>query len=285
MMARWTAEERQAMSTTTLALTANERASYATQGFLVRRGVMDADDLARLRDATEDLCRSLVAEGAGPKQRASKYYVFQAAPGRDAYINGESADMNVVMGVEPVAHLHRVFEEYGSHFALTTPCRGLLGVEAIALFTEKLNVKRAGVGGAYALHQDFPYWKNGVAEEPARLVTALPAIDDATRENGALEVLPGSHINGEIRGKDSSMPFERNELDEPTFDSSGMVIVELRAGDAVFFGPFLVHRSSPNRSSRDRRAILYTYQRAGLKTQRDNARGWIAATANERDPP
>ena len=32
----------------------------------------------------------------------------------------------------------------------------------------------------------------------------------------------------------------------------------------MFFGPFLVHQSAPNRSDADRRAMLYSYQPAGL---------------------
>jgi hypothetical protein len=31
----------------------------------------------------------------------------------------------------------------------------------------------------------------------------------------------------------------------------------------AYFGAFLVHRSLPNRSSGDRRALLYSYQPAG----------------------
>jgi ectoine hydroxylase-related dioxygenase (phytanoyl-CoA dioxygenase family) len=90
-------------------------------------------------------------------------------------------------------------------------------------------------------------------------------------------VLPGSHRLGEVMGKESDDSFERLEIDPRLFDTSLMMAVEMEAGDVLFFGPFLVHRSPPNRSSRDRRAILYTYQRAGLKTQRQNARGGIAA--------
>jgi hypothetical protein len=50
--------------------------------------------------------------------------------------------------------------------------------------------KTRWVGGPFALHQDYPYWKNGVADEPARRLTAMVALDAATRENGALECCP-----------------------------------------------------------------------------------------------
>jgi ectoine hydroxylase len=52
-------------------------------------------------------------------------------------------------------------------------------------------------------------------------------------------------------------------MDMDAFDLSRLQPLETRAGSVVFFGAFLVHRSLPNRSDRDRRALLYSYQPAG----------------------
>ena len=54
-----------------------------------------------------------------------------------------------------------------------------------------------------------------------------------------------------------------NEIDPDTFDSSGMIHVEVEAGDAIIFGPFLVHRSAANTSDRDRRALLWNLSELG----------------------
>lgn len=259
-----------------VSLTDSERRDFDRDGFLLRRGALTSQEADELARATEELCVELVMHTSGDKRKYGSY-VFQPARARDAYVSWESAERNVVMGVEPVVHLHPVFAAYGKHAALVAPSRALLGLDELALFTEKLNVKRAGVGGPFALHQDYPYWKNGVAAEPERLLTAMVAIDAATRENGALEVLAGSHRLGEVGGKNSNDAFERNEIDPAVFDTSQMTTVDMQPGDVLFFGPFLVHRSPPNRSARDRRAILYTYQRAGLKTQRENTHSWIEA--------
>ena len=43
--------------------------------------------------------------------------------------------------------------------------------------------------------------------------------------------------------------------------------LEVKAGAVVFFGAFLVHRSLPNRSDVDRRALLYSYQPAGISAR------------------
>jgi hypothetical protein len=38
----------------------------------------------------------------------------------------------------------------------------------------------------------------------------------------------------------------------------------------VFFGPFLVHRSTPNRSANDRRSLLYSYQPGGRRPSHES---------------
>ncbi len=52
------------------------------------------------------------------------------------------------------------------------------------------------------------------------------------------------------------------------------------AGSVVFFGSLLVHRSLPNRSDKDRRALLYSYQPAGLPHALDLARAGRVEAAN-----
>jgi ectoine hydroxylase len=49
-----------------------------------------------------------------------------------------------------------------------------------------------------------------------------------------------------------------------------LVPVEVPAGTLLYFGAFLVHRSSPNRSARQRRALLYSYQPGGWPSSLDS---------------
>jgi hypothetical protein len=57
----------------------------------------------------------------------------------------------------------------------------------------------------------------------------------------------------------------------------------------VFFGAFLVHRSLPNRSDKDRRALLYSYQPGGYPSGVELNRLWIkkqteASAAKAKEP-
>ncbi len=95
-----------------------------------------------------------------------------------------------------------------------------------------------------------------------RVATAMVFIDDATRQNGCLEAAPGSHKEGVLPMR-AVEGFGAREMDTDHFDHHRLVALEVSAGSVVFFGSFLVHRSLPNRSTFDRRALLYSYQPAG----------------------
>jgi ectoine hydroxylase len=58
-------------------------------------------------------------------------------------------------------------------------------------------MKDAKTGGAWAWHQDDGYWyQNGVLSPD--LCSASIAVDPATRENGCLQVIEGSHLLGRV---------------------------------------------------------------------------------------
>jgi ectoine hydroxylase-related dioxygenase (phytanoyl-CoA dioxygenase family) len=61
-------------------------------------------------------------------------------------------------------------------------------------------------------------------------------------------------------------------MDPAACEGLTLLPVEARPGDVVFFGPFLVHKSAPNRSDLPRRALLYSYQPAGRPSLLDELR-------------
>jgi phytanoyl-CoA hydroxylase len=97
-------------------------------------------------------------------------------------------------------------------------------------------------------------------------------LDAANLENGCLHVVPGSHLKGEWPKRATGDRFADNELDPDAFGELTQVPVEVEAGSLVLFGPLLVHQSAPNTSPTQRRALLYSYQPPGRRTQVDNLR-------------
>ncbi len=89
-------------------------------------------------------------------------------------------------------------------------------------------------------------------------------LDDTTLDNGCLEVVPGSHTAGRHPTRTDSDPFGQLEMDPAANAHMVRVPLPLPAGSVVCFGAFLAHATGPNHTDRDRRALLYSYQPAGM---------------------
>lgn len=241
-------------------LTPEERVAYDRDGFLLRESVFEPAELGRIAADCEALATRIEAVAAGEKEVMGAY-MFQRMEDLLVTVKWEPDAPEVLQGLESLSHLSPELRDWGLDPRLVDPCRALVGDEAPILWTEKLNLKRAAKGGKYTLHQDFPYWRkiNPVAD---RVITAMVFLDDASVENGCLEVGPGSHQAGMLPRRQVD-GFGSAEMDPDQFDHGRLKPLEARAGSVVFFGPFLVHRSLPNRSAQDRRALLYSYQPAG----------------------
>jgi hypothetical protein len=239
----------------------------ATDGFVVREGAFTPDELDRLRADCEDLTRGLVERASGAPKVVAGSYMFQENRELLTIIKWEPDAPDTVQGVEPFAHFHEPLRRWAYDPRFVEPMRDVLGCDAVDLFTEKLNLKRARVGGPVVLHQDYPYWVAN-SDDPGRIGTALVFLDDANRTNGCLEVAPGSHRAG-VHQRRSVRGFGHFEMDPEAFDCAQLVALEVPAGTVVLFGSLLVHRSLPNHSQQDRRLLLYSYQPAGSPHSRE----------------
>jgi hypothetical protein len=241
-------------------LTAREKAQLRQTGYIVRERAFDAGECAKIAGDCERLGAQLLAAKRNTKHVVGSY-MFERHEGYGINIKWEPDSPELLMGVEPFAHFCESLKSWGYDARLTDPCRDLIGQNDIVLFTEKINYKRARKGGPIILHQDYPYWA-AFTPIASRVVTAMLFLDEATVENGCLEVAPGTHDKGEQK-RWNTTGLRNREMDSTAFDTSQLVPLELPAGSAVFFNAFLVHRSLPNRTGSDRRALLYSYQPAG----------------------
>jgi hypothetical protein len=241
-------------------LDGRERGQLAEHGFVVRRDVFAPGEVGAIGAACDALVERLLEEKRRAKVALGSY-TFEIQPRLATVVKWEQENPDVLLGVEPFAHLSDALRTWALDARLLDPARDATGSDDVDLFTEKLNVKRAHHGGPIVLHQDFPYWGD-LTPIAARVATAVIFVDDARRDNGCLEVVPGSHREGLQAGRPVE-GFGRLEMDPAAFDHSRLIPLELTAGSVVFFGPFLVHRSQANRSGDDRRALLFSYQPAG----------------------
>jgi phytanoyl-CoA hydroxylase len=246
-----------------------EMAAYERDGFVVRRGVFSADEVADMAAHSETLVDGLVRDRVGFRMNVGSY-VFDPDLMRGVLIKWEG-DSDVVHGIEPFAHLSEPLGAWGHDPRLVDPMRSILGYEDVMLYTEKLNLKRPHHGGPNPWHQDFPYWVDA-SENAHEIATTIVYLDDSTLGNGCTWVVPGSHRTGVWKTREGVDEMTRSEIDPSAYPGHEAVAVEVEAGSTVTFGSLLVHQSTPNTSAAGRRALLYSYQPAGRETVIDQLR-------------
>ena len=249
-------------------LAARERAAWSEQGFFFRPAVFSEPELARLRDSAEAVVRT--AEAA-VERSAERYaidgnrYIEVRIGETLATVQLEHAEGSRTLRViEPFHSLHPVFERLVDDPRIVLPVRELVGAERVALFTDKLNLKRPREGSRFEWHQDSPYWAH-FCSHLDRLPNVMLTLDDADPGNGCFRLIAGSHRRGMLPGRagEGVLGPLFTRLDQ--FDERDAVPAALPAGSLVFFSPHSVHGSQPNRSERARRALVLTYQPPDLR--------------------
>jgi phytanoyl-CoA hydroxylase len=129
----------------------------------------------------------------------------------------------------------------------------------IMLFHDQALYKPARTGGPIFWHQDNAYWQC----RPANLVSVWLTLDDVTRENGAMQLIPGSHLrparHEQSRGS-AALLDSGGEVDE-----AEAVVVELPAGGAMLHHCQTLHHTAPNTTARQRRAFAIHYMAPGTR--------------------
>ena len=141
-----------------------------------------------------------------------------------------------------------------------------------ALWNSSFFAKPARVGTKTPWHQDGEYWPI----RPLATCSVWIAVDGATRENGCLRVIPGSHRRRELGKHDFngaeglSLPLEVR-ADE--FDESTARDIVLDTGQVSLHDIYLIHGSEPNRSAVPRRGMTLRYMPTTSVYRRDLADG------------
>ena len=224
------------------------RARFERNGFAVLNEVVDADSLAMLREEcalfVAQADRELETRGSevsGITHRGRRYFIagrYRHSKRMPAFVFGD---------------LMR---------AITTAFLG----ETVYLFNEQWVVKGAERGMKFAWHQDSGYVNfRDPGNTHAPYLTCWCALDDMTRANGTIAVMP----RGRVCEADVVLPHRHepgsNDLVGYEGDDPG-VLVEAPAGSVVVFSSTTLHRSGPNSTARPRRAYLTQYSAEPLRS-------------------
>ncbi len=211
---------------------------YRRNGYIVEKSLFDKEEIELLHRAAKE-------------DRALDQHSF----GRG---DGEGGTVRLSLWNHPGDTIYGMFARCES---VVNSAELLLGGE-VYHYHSKMIMKDAKVGGAWAWHQDYGYWyQNGVLFP--LLTSAFIAVDPATKENGCMQVLKGSHLLGRIdhvlTGDQAGADMERVNEAAKRLE---LVHVEMAPGDVLFFDSNLLHRSDQNRSENPRWSMICCYNAA-----------------------
>lgn len=216
---------------------------YQTEGYVVVESIFSKEDLAAAGAAICELTeRALSGDDDGS--------ILELEP---EPVNGQRVPRRIYNPFDQ----HEAFRRMATDTRVLDRIESLIGAD-FNLQHSKLNMKPAGVGSPVEWHQDLAYFPHTNDD----LVTTLVYLDDATEENGCLQVLPRHHHH-----------FFDHTAPDGTF--AGMITEDLSdgrfgrpvslaapAGSVIFMHCVLPHSSLPNKSSHPRRTLIFEYRAA-----------------------
>jgi len=128
----------------------------------------------------------------------------------------------------------------------------------ILCWTSNFFIKEANDPAFVSWHQDSTYWGLSTPD----VVTAWIALSPSNRSNGAMEVIPGTHLMDQIPHQDT---FGKNNLltrgqeVAVEIDKSKAVALELEPGEMSLHHVRIVHGSPPNQSNQRRIGFAIRY--------------------------
>ena len=152
--------------------------------------------------------------------------------------------------------------EWGTDRRFLAMAASALGEDEFVQLIQQAHYKLPHDEIAFRWHQDASnrrynsdLWRD--VNGRGSFVQIAVAVDEMTADNGPLRVIEGSHRLGFIP------PLEGGALPPDTIDATAAKDLIMQPGDAVVFGPFVVHGSGPNHSAQSRRLFLQGYAATG----------------------
>jgi ectoine hydroxylase-related dioxygenase (phytanoyl-CoA dioxygenase family) len=249
--------------------------NYRRTGFLVVPALVPPEDIAELKQHTEDLMHGRLPEQTLPDKKGAGHLALEAPP-KDLPPEEKAQFFLRIHMLHRKLELH---ERYMLHPRVLDVLECLIGPDVLALQT-MLFLKPPGKPGQ-GWHQDTYY----IPTHPDTLVGAWICVDDCDELNGAMWMASGSgsepvyppakdiwfgqkniadikYVNGV-----SDVDDAKNDLSKIA-DKYPQILVSAKAGDVVFFNGHILHRSKQNYTKdRFRRSFVSHYCNARSFTQ------------------
>lgn len=211
-------------------LTEKEIAQFRENGFLVFDDVFPPEDVEILREACND--PAIVAE----------------LEKRDY--------QNKTVHLLSVTTRHPAFMELARSPRILNRITPLIGPD-IQLQHSKLANKAPAKGkGPYSWHQDFAFFPH----TNTSLVAVMVMLDDATPENGCMQMVKGSHKKGLLNHMVNGLFTGGCQEPEQWADPDQIAYITPRTGGISIHHCLALHGSEANLSGKPRRGIVFQYR-------------------------
>ena len=220
-------------------LTTAQVEQYREEGYLIVEGVVDDNTLRTMKNALAELVEQSRAVAAHND-------IYDLEP-------GHTAEQPRVRRIKKPHVVHPVFAEvlHAPKFKAIT--QDLLGA-SVRLHNSKLNLKAPHFGSPVEWHQDWAFYPHTNDDVTAAGVM----LDDTTVENGAMYVIPQTHLGPthDHHGPDGHF-CGAMDPDTCGVDFSKAIACEGPAGSVSFHHARTIHGSAQNTSNRSRGLLLY----------------------------
>src|SRR6266404_8434576 len=226
-------------------LTDAQIAGYHRDGYLAVPRLIDADRVEALRRLTD----AFVERSRGVSRSDA---VFDLDP-------RHTAAAPVLRRIKNPADHDPLYAWVALESPILDVVSELIG-PSLRFHHSKLNLKGSLIGAPVEVHQDAAFYPH--SNDDVLAVGLL--LDDATADNGAMAVLPGSHRGPIYAHFDTQGRFVggmRTE-DIARLDRRGAVLLDLPAGSIHIHHYRLIHWSAPNTSPGERRLLINSYAAA-----------------------
>ncbi|UVI28913.1 phytanoyl-CoA dioxygenase family protein [Paenibacillus spongiae] len=234
-------------------LTQAQLAEFEKNGFLKGSVVLNDDEVEELR---EEL--ALVMEGKTVKKPVLNHNMLD---GGSLYDDMKMTVTERVVQIVNIWMASEKFYQHAAHPIITEEISQLCSnTDTLRIWHDQIQYKPPVSGGPTGWHQDHPLWP---IIQPADLVSAWVALDDAVIENGCMWMVPGSHKWGDhqkhLASTKDFKPYHKNPELLPEGAVVEAVPFEIKKGQVGYHHSLTWHGSPHNRSEMHRRAIAVHY--------------------------
>ncbi len=231
-------------------MTLSERMHFEEHGYVILRDLSSEDVVQRLITATRHGLEQVI-----PPVEYEADLQYPGAP-----------DSLVELGGKTVRRLKQahsrgvVFTEWMTFPPLIASLKQLLGPELVCPLAHHncIMTKEPQFSSDTGWHQDIRYW----SFPRPNLVSAWLALGNENRENGCLQLVPGSH----------RMAFDQQQFDEDFFFRDDLpenqnlieqsVHAELEPGDVLLFHCQTLHAATRNHTTETKYSVVFTFRGA-----------------------